>query len=108
RPQAHQFSKNLQKLVHNKPQSDWQTPVIKTVATKEEGIAELAKQINAHHEINHSNTKKSHLFTRKALQIIQQKRMKDVNHRALQKQIEAEIAENSSFNLYAFLDVLGY
>ncbi len=108
RPEASHFSKNLQKLVHNKPQSDWQTPVIKTVATKEEGIAELAKQINAHHQVNHSNTKKSYLFTRKALQIIQQKRMKDVNHRALQKQIEAEIAENSSFNLYAFLDVLGF
>ncbi|MEZ4885568.1 MAG: methylmalonyl Co-A mutase-associated GTPase MeaB [Chitinophagales bacterium] len=103
RPQANQFSKNLQKLVHNKPQSEWQTPIIKTIATKEEGIEELAEQINAHHQINYTNTKKAFLLTQKALQIIQHRRMKDIDQRVLHQQIVAAIAENPNFNLYAFL-----
>lgn len=103
RPQANHFSKNLQTLVHNKPLSDWQTPVLKTVATKEEGIAELAERITAHHLINRSHSQKAYLLTQKALQIIQRRRMKDVDAFALQREIAGELDKNPSFNLYAFL-----
>lgn len=103
RPQANHFSKNLQTLVHNKPLSDWQTPVLKTIATKEEGITKLAEQITAHHKIHQTHSKKAYLLTQKALQIIQHQRMKDVNSFVLQQEIAAELEKNPSFNLYAFL-----
>lgn len=104
RPQANHFAKNLQKLVHNKLHSDWQTPVIKTVATQSEGISELAEQISTHHQIHQTNTKKAHLLTQKAMQIIQRKRMKDVNVHLLHRQIASELEGNGVFNLYAFLE----
>ncbi len=105
RPQANHFAKNLQKLVHNKPISEWQTPVIKTIATKKEGIAELAEQITAHHhQIHQLHTKKAYLLTQKALQIIQYNRMKDIDQYALQQSIAAELEANATFNLYAFLE----
>ena len=103
RPQANHFSKNLQKLVHNKTQSEWQTPVLKTIATKKEGIKELAEQIAAHRQANHTNIKKAYLLTQKALQIIQQRRMKDINQQDLLQQISLQLLNNPSFNLYSFL-----
>ncbi len=103
RPKANHFSKNLRKLVHNKPQSSWQIPIVKTIATKGEGVEELALQINAHHQINQGNSKKTYLLTQKALQIIRQARMRDIDQRVLQSQIAAAITSNPVFNLYQFL-----
>jgi LAO/AO transport system kinase len=98
---ANIFIKNLQQLVHSKPLSDWQTPVIKAVATKNEGIVELIDAINKHAfvAVNH---KQAYLFAEKAYRLIQNQRMKGVSKKALQEQLEAEF-KKADFNLYKFV-----
>ncbi|HMS53624.1 MAG TPA: hypothetical protein PKD56_14930, partial [Chitinophagales bacterium] len=54
------------------------------------------------------NPKRLHLLTQKALHLIQQFRMSDVNTVLLQQKINHAITENPAFNLYAFLSKNGY
>ncbi|MBA3707175.1 MAG: methylmalonyl Co-A mutase-associated GTPase MeaB, partial [Bacteroidetes bacterium] len=67
---ADTFLKNLTQLVHSKPLSDWNIPVLKSVATKQEGISELIAAINKHQKIK-TNSKRSYLLAEKAFRLIQ-------------------------------------
>ncbi len=107
REEADRFVKNLKILVHSRAKSDWSIPVLKTVATKEEGITALVEKINAHQSITTNNNRKSHLLTRKAKQLIQRQRLADIDFRTLQKDIEAALSSKSSFNLYHYLQTVG-
>jgi LAO/AO transport system kinase len=98
---AHAFLKNIVQLVHSKPLNDWSIPVIKAVATKNEGIDELITQINKHNETG-VNTKRSYLLAEKAYRLIQNKRMKDLSKQKLKEEIEAAM-KKEDFNLYAFV-----
>ncbi len=98
---ANTFLKNLMQLVHSKPVSDWNIPVIKTVATKQEGIDELLSAINKH-QLVETNSKRSYLLAEKAWRLIQNKRMKGVSKEILQRQIGTEI-QKKDFNLYRFI-----
>lgn len=102
RPGAELFMKNILQLVHSKPGSDWSIPVIKAVATKQEGIEELIISINKHQQIG-VNIKRPFLLAEKAYRLIQNHRMKDVSKKILKEQIELEL-ENSDFNLYRFVN----
>lgn len=105
RADASRFARNLRQLVHARPKQLWQVPVLKTIATQENGIVELVEKIQQHSQIIQQNTtKKAHLFTQKALQIIQQQRMKDINQQQLFQQINTQLQKTATtFNLYAFL-----
>ena len=72
-------------------------PVIKTVASQQTGIAELAQAIEA--AAQQPNEKKRWLLTEKAWQLIQDHRMKDVKKDVLAKEISEEL-QAGSFNLY--------
>lgn len=98
---ANSFIKNIVQLVHSKAQSDWNIPVIKSVATKNEGVEELIENINKHHTIG-VNSKRPYLLAEKAYRLIQNTKMKGVSKQELQKQIEAEMKKND-FNLYKFV-----
>ncbi|MBI4932124.1 MAG: ATP-binding cassette domain-containing protein [Bacteroidetes bacterium] len=99
-PNAEGFAKNVEQLVHSREKSNWTTPVIKAVATEEKGIEEIINKIDEH--ASHSNDKKLFLVTEKAFKLIRNKRMKDVDKKKLQKEIEKEM-KKKDFNLYKFV-----
>ena len=75
---------------------------MKTVATQKEGIEELKERIISH-EAEEASDKKNQLLTEKVYQVIQQKRMLDVDRSDLKKQIESSI-KSGEFNIYLFAD----
>ncbi len=103
RAEANRFVHNLQKLIHERPLSEWNTPVLKTIATQKEGLSELLEQINAHHQVQEKSSKKPFLLTQKALKIIQKKRMADVDQQAIFGRINQEHLD-TDFNLYQFVE----
>jgi LAO/AO transport system kinase len=92
------FVKNIIQLVHSKPLNDWSIPVIKAVATKNEGVEELISEINRHQKIG-VNTKRSYLLAEKAYRLIQNSRMKDISKPELKEKIENAM-KKEGFNLY--------
>ncbi|MGN6616579.1 MAG: methylmalonyl Co-A mutase-associated GTPase MeaB [Ilyomonas sp.] len=102
RPGADAFIKNLrQMLAPSFYKKEHSVPVIKTVASQRIGIKELSEKIETHQQLHLPNEKKIWLLTEKSYNLIQQKRMKDID----KKQIAKQIGElyNSHFNLYKFI-----
>jgi LAO/AO transport system kinase len=102
RNNADEFVKNLKILAHNKAK-EWEIPVIKTIASNNEGIPLVIKAMEAHHQFTHYNkSRQLEMLTMKAFQLIQHKRMKDIQKDLLQLQIQTAMAKES-FNLYQFV-----
>jgi LAO/AO transport system kinase len=100
RPKADEFVKNLRLLAHTKRTDEWEIPVIKTVATQQQGIPELIKALDDHSDQIHGNKqRKALLLAEKAYQLIQHRRMQDVDKQALYKEVQ-QLMENPGFNLY--------
>lgn len=92
---ADTFIRNLREISHsgNKPE----TPVIKAIATKSEGISELISAIS---QCAHSgNEKREFLLAQKAYSLIRNLRMKNVDKQELQKLIHNEF-QRENFNIY--------
>lgn len=96
RADADLFVNNLKKI-QNKESS---LPVFKTVASKNEGIDEVIDFIYSRSQVK--NSRKELLLAEKAYQLIQQKRMADINKKKLQQDI-AKALNNPGFNLYEFV-----
>ena len=79
-----------------------EVPIIKTVASKNEGIQALYDAIKLHNGLQHSLQNKVRLYAEKAFLLITKIRMKDVAIEDLQKEI-AENMEAEKFNLYSYL-----
>ncbi|HZY35208.1 MAG TPA: methylmalonyl Co-A mutase-associated GTPase MeaB [Mucilaginibacter sp.] len=101
RADAELFANNLVKIIHQS--SGDSIPVLKTVATKNEGIDEVARFILSAN--NNKNNRKEYLLAEKAYRIIQQKRMAGVDKKLLVRQI-ARAMSDARFNLYNFIDDL--
>jgi LAO/AO transport system kinase len=108
RPDADLFVKNLKMMLvpafHTKQVI---IPVIKTVASQKEGIAELLNAVNEkiavlNDQRSTTNDKRYWLLAEKAFHLIQQKRMADVSKAELKKKIEAA---GDAFNLYQFIQI---
>ena len=99
-PNADGFAKTVEHLVHSREKSNWTPPVLKATATEENGMDEIINKIEEHSA--HSNDKKVFLLTEKAFKLIQNKRMKNIDKKKLQKEIESEI-KKKDFNLYNFI-----
>jgi len=93
-PNADGFAKNIEQLAHIR-----NAPVLKAVAAEEKGIEEIIKKIDE--RSNKTNHKKLFLLTEKAFKLIQNNRMKNVDKKKLQKEIEKEM-KKKDFNLYKF------
>ncbi|PSL49568.1 LAO/AO transport system kinase [Chitinophaga niastensis] len=103
RDSADAFVKNLRLLSHSKHHGGWEIPVIKSVATQQEGIYEITTAINQHHEIvSHQQHRHTLLLTEKAYQLIQHRRMKDVSKQQLQQEIAQQV-QQKTFNLYRYI-----
>ena len=79
----------------------WIPPVLKVIATQQEGIEPLAKKIDEHFA-KAANEKKLFLYTEKAYKLIQNNRMKNLDKKKLQKEIEKEM-KGKDFNLYKMI-----
>ncbi len=101
RPGADLFVKNLRSmLAPTFSNHDEDVPVMKTVASQKEGIAELYDRIKKILATRQQNDKRFWLLAEKAYYLIQQKRMKDIDKAILKKKIEES---SGDFNLYSFI-----
>lgn len=101
RPGADLFSKNLLDAVQHRGKT-WIPPIVKCVATKNQGADELIQKAAEHFNQIERNLKfKASLFARKAFKIIQERRMRDIDPEKLEQKIEIEL-KKEDFNLYQF------
>jgi LAO/AO transport system kinase len=103
RPGSELFKANLIKMLHQKPASEWQVPVIATVGTEKKGVEELARSIEAHNQSQQINTRKPYLLAEKAFHLIQSERMKDIDKKQIAEDIRKKL-EEGDFNLYAYVE----
>ena len=100
RPKADEFARNLRLLAHTKRHENWETPVIKTVATQQEGISELIAALDAHRDqVQGNSRRKALLLAEKAYQLIQHRRMQQVDKQALFATVQQQM-QDPQFNLY--------
>jgi LAO/AO transport system kinase len=99
RPEADIFVKNLRLMLapafHKK---ETPIPVLKTIASQKTGVDEVYKAII--NPIHHNSERKSWLLAEKAFQLIQKKRMIDIDKNDLKNKIEEA---GDDFNLYQFI-----
>lgn len=104
RDNADEFVKNLRLLAHSRQKENWEIPVLKTIATRDEGLTALVGAITGHQlHVQGNNPHHALLLADKAYQLLQHRRMKDVNRRDLQQQILQKM-NNGEFNLYRFVN----
>jgi len=102
RADAEGLYRNLRILAHEKAHDEKETPVVKTIATEQEGVKELADNIIQFlNEQKGMPEKRIHLLTEKSWHLIQAARMKNVDHNLLRKELETAIKKDD-FNIYAF------
>jgi len=101
---ADRFVKNIEATIHQRPASDWAPKVIKAVATKGTGVTEILKAAQAHYSST-SNEKRPYLLAEKAFQLIQHRKMADLDKTELQAMISVEILRED-FNFYLFVNAL--
>lgn len=96
------FANNLRKLLHDRPAKTWNVPVLKTVSSRNEGIPELQKSIEEHAG-HYANEHRSWLMVEKAWQLIERKRMKDLDKTQIEQLITQALTDKN-FNLYRFIE----
>lgn len=103
RPEADHFVKNLRMMLAPAfNTTNYEIPVLKTVASQQSGIVELVTAIETHLQRQLQPQRRLWLLTQRAWQLIQAKRMKDLDKRELQEKIAKQL-ENGVFNLYSFI-----
>lgn len=103
RPDADLFVKNLRQMLAPAFRTHYrEVPVLKTVASQKEGIAELLDIILHQLKMAHLTDKRFWLLAEKAFYLIEQERMKDVDKTELKKEIE-KLYPRGNFNLYQFI-----
>jgi LAO/AO transport system kinase len=101
RPGADTFRKNLFENLRLPGEKPTYERVLKTIATREEGIIELWNNIVlALPQIN--NTKKDFLLLEKAYRLIRDHRMKDIQRFQLDRELKKEQKEKN-FNFYQWV-----
>ena len=101
RPGAEIYLKNLYSLLHHAAPDKKQPEVVKTVATKNEGIKELLLACYKVLALSHNNLK-AFLLAEKAYKLIQNERMKPINKSDLKSALEQAYTDEN-FNLYTFV-----
>jgi LAO/AO transport system kinase len=103
RPGADLFVKYLRQMLAPAFRTHYhEVPVIKTVASKKEGIEELINIIFHQLKKPHLTDKKFWLLAEKAFYLVEQKRMKGIDKASIKKEIET-IYPKGNFNLYLFI-----
>jgi LAO/AO transport system kinase len=98
RPEADVFVKNLRQMLapafsnHNE-----EIPIIKTIASQQTGLSELAKELESNNR--HSKEKQIWLLTERLYQLVQKDKMKNIDKTTMRQAIERSLDQNQ-FNLY--------
>jgi LAO/AO transport system kinase len=95
---AEVFANNLKKMVQQK---GGHIPVFKTIASQNAGIKEVAEFITEHKATK--NSRKEFLMAEKAYNLIQKKRMTDIDKSKLRQEI-GQAMSAANFNLYTFTE----
>lgn len=98
RPDADLFVKNLRLMVSDNHQTET-IPVVKTVASNQQGLDVLYRHIEEKCIQSATNDRKFLLMAEKAFQLIQQHRMKDIDKALLLQQLK----ESDIKNVYQFI-----
>ena len=101
RPDSDIFVRNLRSMLSQGTHEQFETAVLKTVASAKVGIDELAAAIEMHLLQITNSEKKIWLLTERVYQLIQQKKMKGIEKEAIRKSIAAQI-NLPGFNLFNF------
>lgn len=101
RPGADTFRKNLFENLRNPGEKIPYEKVLKTVASKEEGIAALWENVLKALPVIH-HTKKEFLLLEKAYRLIRDHRMKDIQRLQLEQQLK-EKQKEKNFNFYQWV-----
>ncbi len=103
RDMAEALYRNLRILVHEKAGEGNEIPVIKTIATEQKGIDELAKSIELFLEKqNNMPDKRLHLLTEKGWHLIQEQKMKNIDRKKMKGELQIAL-KRPDFNLYVFI-----
>ncbi|RYG44244.1 MAG: methylmalonyl Co-A mutase-associated GTPase MeaB [Chitinophagaceae bacterium] len=104
RPDADLFVNNLRQMLAPAFRTHYhEVPIIKTTASKKEGVEELLDILSHQLKKSHLTDKRFWLLAEKAYYLIQQKRMRGVDKEDLKKQIENAYVKGG-FNLYQFIE----
>ena len=101
RPGADVMANNIKKMLTHRAGDAQNLPVLTTIASKGEGVEDLAKLILDNVKVL-PHAKKSLLLTEKAYHLIERIRMKDISREDLKEKITGEM-EKENFNLYRFI-----
>ncbi|GAA4463691.1 methylmalonyl Co-A mutase-associated GTPase MeaB [Nemorincola caseinilytica] len=94
--------RNLRILAHERANGGAETPVVKTIATEQKGLQELAAEITAYLAAQNAvPEKRVHLLAEKCWQLVQAQRMKGISMADIREGI-ADAISRPDFNLYAF------
>lgn len=103
RPDADIFVKNLHLMLGPAFSSrNEEIPVVKTIASRQEGLTELKEKIDLVLDRRQTPEKRIYLLAERAYYLIQKKRMKDIRKESLRSKI-AEDFNKGTFNLYSFI-----
>jgi len=98
---ANSFFKNINDLLHSQPNKVRNIKVLKTVASKNEGIEELIESIIEHQKLNLINQNKVQLLADKIFTLVTHKRMQNLSKRRIIEELNL-IQDFSNFNIYSF------
>lgn len=102
RPGADTFVKNLQQMLAPAFRTHYnEVPVMKTIATQQEGVKELADTILHQLQKKQVSDKKYWLLAEKAYHLIQKQKMTGIDKQFLKKEIE-QLSRSGNFNLYKY------
>jgi LAO/AO transport system kinase len=102
RPEADKLYQNLRILAHERAHEAGETPVLMTVASTGQGVAELAKAIAEQLNKQSSRSERQeHLLLEKSFRLIQAARMNRLPKAVLAKALHQALAKGN-FNIYAF------
>ncbi len=93
---------SLKTTLHERINSGWAVPVIKTVATTQIGISELAESIQKHHSAKGFHQINQNLLFNKAVRIAQSYMLKKIDLKQFQIDLEKQ-SDSPDFNLYRFI-----
>lgn len=102
RESAETLYRNLRILVHEKAHDGNEIPVVKTIATEQKGIEDIAKAVEKYFNTQQNiPEKRIHLLTEKSWQLMQAFKMKKISRNKLKQDLTVAL-RSSDFNIYAF------
>src|SRR6185312_15344551 len=100
---ADEFAKNLnQTLPINHEKEHIKAGIVKTIATKNEGIVQLVNEIEKQ-LFSKAHNNRSVLWAEKAYQLILKQKMKGIDKAKLTIEIEKELKKDPHLNIYRFI-----